>query len=141
MQRDLNPYITKHYQAKFHFTVTGIAYHMIEKNDMINYSRLVAIVSAVYTFYYVITAIISAVSFRKRDNAILAATKKLNISGAALSMFTLQTAMIHTFDGTVSSYSRTMNTITGTAVMLIMLWNALSMSIRAHRNIKQEELQ
>ena len=122
-------------------TVTGIAYHMIEKNDTSNYSKLVAIVSAVYTFYYVITAIISAVTFRKRDNAILAATKKLNISGAALSMFTLQTAMIHTFDGTVSSYSRTMNTITGTAVMLIMLWNALSMSVRAQRNIRQEELQ
>ena len=121
-------------------TETGMAYHMIEKNDTSNYSKLVAIVSAVYTFYYVITAIISAVTFRKRDNAILAATKKLNISGAALSMFTLQTAMIHTFDGTVSSYSRTMNTITGTAVMLIMLWNALSMSIRAQRNIRQEEL-
>jgi len=122
-------------------TVTGIAYHMIEKNDTSNYSKLVAIVSAVYTFYYVITAIISAVTFRKRDNAILAATKKLNISGAALSMFTLQTAMIHTFDGTTSSFSRMMNSITGAAVMVIMLWNALSMSIRAHRNIKQEELQ
>lgn len=122
-------------------TVTGIAYHMIEKNDTSNYSKLVAIVSAVYTFYYVITAIISAVTFRKRDNAILAATKKLNISGAALSMFTLQTAMIHTFDGTTSSFSRMMNSITGAAVMAIMLWNALSMSIRAHRNIKQEELQ
>ena len=89
----------------------------------------------------IIAAITSALSFRKRDNAILAATKKLNISGAALSMFTLQTAMIHSFDGTVSSYSRTMNTITGTAVMLIMLWNALSMSIRAQKRIKQEELQ
>ncbi len=122
-------------------TVTGIAYHMIEKNDTSNYSRLVAIVSAVYTFYYVIIAITSALSFRKRDNAILAATKKLNVSGAALSMFTLQTAMIHTFDGTVSSYSRTMNTITGTAVMLIMMWNALSMSIRAQKRIKQEKLQ
>ena len=122
-------------------TVTGIAYHMIERNDTSNYSKHVAIVSAAYTFYYVITAVISAVSFRKRDNAILAATKQLNISGAALSMFTLQTAMIHTFDGTVSSFSKTMNSITGAAVMVIMLWNALSMSIRAQRNIKQEELQ
>ena len=57
---------------------------MIEKNDTSNYSKLVAIVSATYIFYYVITAVISAVSFRKRDKAILAATKKLNISGAAL---------------------------------------------------------
>ena len=122
-------------------TETGMAYHMIEKNDTSNYSRLVAIVSAMYTFYYVITAIISAVSFRKRDNAILAATKKLNISGAAMSAFTLQTAMIHTFDGTVSSFSHTMNSLTGAAVMLIMLWNALSMSVRAQRNIRQEELQ
>ena len=122
-------------------TETGMAYHMIEKNDTSNYSRLVAIVSAMYTFYYVIKAVISAVSFRKRDNAILAATKKLNISGAAMSAFTLQTAMIHTFDGTVSSFSHTMNSLTGAAVMLIMLWNALSMSVRAQRNIRQEELQ
>ena len=121
-------------------TVTGIAYHMIVRNDMSNYSRLVAIVSAAYTFYYVITAVISAAAFRKRDNAILAAAKKLNISGAALSTFTLQTAMIHTFGGTVSSFSRTLDPITGVAVMVIMLWNALSMSIRAHRSIKQEEL-
>ena len=112
---------------------------MIEKNDTSNYSMLIAIVSAAYTFYYFITAIISAAAFRKRENAILAATKKLNISGAALSMFTLQTAMIHTFGGTVSDRVKYANMLTGGAVFLIMLWNALSMSIGAQKHIQQIE--
>ena len=68
-------------------TVTGIAYHMIEKDDTSNYSKLVAIVSATYTFYYVITAVISEVSFRKRDNAILAATKTEYLRGGTFDVY------------------------------------------------------
>ena len=120
-------------------TVAGMAYHMIDKNETSHYSRLVAIVSATYTFYYVITAIKSTVKFRKRENAIFAATKKLNISGAALSLFTLQTAMIHTFDGTFTEQVKYANWLTGTIVFFVMLWNALSMGISANRKMKQIE--
>ncbi len=72
-------------------TVAGIGYLMIVKNETYHYSKAVAIFTAAYTFYYCITAVISAVSFRKHDNAVLTTSKKLNISGAALSLFTLQT--------------------------------------------------
>ena len=119
--------------------VAGMAYRMIEKNDTNHYSRLVAVVTAAYTFYFCIKAVVSAAAYRKNENAILAAAKKLNISSAALSMFVLQTAMIHTFDSTHSSSVREMNMITGVGAMAVMIWNALSMTAASHKRLKNIE--
>ncbi|MCR5624287.1 MAG: hypothetical protein K6G11_03485 [Lachnospiraceae bacterium] len=120
-------------------SVAAIGYLMIVKNLSYHYTKALAIFSAAYTFYYCITAVKNAISFRKSDSPILAASKKLNISGAALSIFVLQNTMFHTF-GEQTVNTTHANFLTGTVISLIMLFNALSMIYGSHKNvIKQNE--
>lgn len=118
-------------------TVAGMSVQMIWQDRAYEYSQTVVIISAAYTFYSFISAITNVVSFRRRDNAILSAAKDLNMSGAVMSMFILQAAMIHTFDDSGSSFPRVANSITGGCVLVIILAIATFMIINGTKKIKQ----
>ena len=115
--------------------IGGMAVQMIWQNKSNEFSRVTVIISAAYTFYYFILSVYNAVSFRKRDNAILSAAKYLALSGAFMSMFSLQTSMMTVFGGNGSdSYRRTMNTVTGGIVMAVIIGIATYMIIHGtHR--------
>ena len=121
-------------------TIGGMSVQMIWQNEVTSYSKAAVIISAAYTFYCFISGIKNVVSFRKSDNAILRATKDLTMSGAVMSMFSLQNSMLHTFGGDDDVRFRLiMNTVTGGCVLVIVLAIASFMIINGTKKIRQIE--
>ncbi|MBR1393275.1 MAG: hypothetical protein IJ561_05510 [Ruminococcus sp.] len=118
--------------------VGGMAVQMIWQNKANEYSQAAVIISAAFTFYCFILAIYNAVSFRKRDSAVLSAAKNLSLTGALMSMFSLQTSMLHTFGNNDSdSYRRIMNSVTGGIVIAAVIAIATYMIIRGTYKINE----
>lgn len=121
-------------------TIGGMSVQMIWKNEVVSYSKAAVIISAAYTFYCFISGITNVIAFRKSDNAILLATKDLTMSGAVMSMFSLQNSMLHTFGGYDDEKFRLiMNTVTGGSVLVIVLGIATFMIISGTRKLKRYE--
>jgi hypothetical protein len=118
--------------------MAGMIVQMVLKNVNSEYSTLMVYASAVYTFYYMIMAIINMVRFRKMDNPVLSAAKMLSFTGAIMSMFTLQTVMLsHYGTGTNTQF---VNALFGGAIFLAVLFMAIFMVVRANRELKILEL-
>ena len=115
--------------------MSGMIIQMIWQNRSYEYKGYIIYISAMYTFYCFISSISNVISFAKRDNAILSATKNLNLAGAVMSMFALQTAMFSAFGGG-EKLQRQMNTITGSAVCIIVMCMAVFMIVRADKKLK-----
>lgn len=106
------------------------------QNKSYVYSGIVIYATAAYTFYRLITAFVHIGKFRKRNQPILFASKYLNLSAAFMSLFALQTAMLTQFgDETINS--RVMNALTGCFVIFSVIYIAVSMIIRATKEIKK----
>jgi hypothetical protein len=74
-------------------TMAGMAIQMVLHNRTYSYASGIVYISAGYTFYCFISAIANVVTFSKLNHPILLATKNLNLVGAVMSIFTLQTTM------------------------------------------------
>ena len=118
--------------------MSGMAVQMIWQNKANEYSQTMVIASAAYTFYCFIAAIVNVVSFRRRDNAILSAAKLLSMTAALMSMYSLQTSMLHTFsNGDDENYRRTMNIITGGVVTAGVLLISVFMVVKGTKKIRE----
>ena len=116
--------------------MAGMAIQMIVQNKANEYSQAVVIGSAAFTFYFLLSSIANVISFRRRDNAILSAAKDLNMIGALMSMYSLQTSMLYTFSKSgEDSFRRIMNTATGIAVLTAVLGIATYMIIKGTKMI------
>jgi len=116
--------------------VAGMAVQMIWQNKANDYAQVTVIISAAYTFYSFILSIYNAVSFRRHDHAILSAAKNLAVTGACMSMLSLQTSMLQAFgSGEDPRFRRTMNTVTSGAVLAAVLMIAVCMIVTGTRNI------
>ncbi|MDE6789167.1 MAG: hypothetical protein K2J47_07610 [Ruminococcus sp.] len=118
--------------------MSGMVIQMIWQNRSYEYKGYIIYISALYTFYCFISSIANIISFLRRNNAILSAAKNLNLAGAVMSMFALQTAMFSAFGGG-ERLQRQMNTITGSAVCIIVTGMAVFMIVRSNRNLKSLE--
>ena len=116
----------------------GMTVQMIWQNRSYEYKGYIIYISALYAFYCLINAVVNVVKFSKRNNAILSAAKCLALAGALMSMFALQTAMFSAFGGG-EELQRLMNTITGSAVCLIVMGMAVFMIVRANICLKKLE--
>ncbi|MBQ6675237.1 MAG: hypothetical protein IJM75_03825 [Ruminococcus sp.] len=117
--------------------MSGMAVQMIWQNKANEYSQAVVIGTAAYTFYCFISAIANVISFRRRDNAILSAAKDLNMIGAIMSMYSLQTSMLYAFGKSgEEGFRRIMNTATGIAVLTSALGIAALMIINGTKKIR-----
>lgn len=115
--------------------ISSIAIQVIVNDAYNRYSELGAILSAAFTFYCFISAIVNVVSFSKLDSPLLLASKNLSLVGAAFSMFSLQTVMIPAF-GDDSSFRIRMNLITGAFVTAFCISTSLFMIIKGERKMK-----
>lgn len=100
---------------------------MVQTNSGFFYPGHIIYLSALYTFYTMVTAVINLVKFRKLGSPILSAAKVLNFVAAMMSILGLQTAMISRFSGNGEDYRRMMNTITGSFVYGIVILIAVYM--------------
>ena len=116
--------------------VGGMAIQMIWQNKANEFSKVTVIISATYTFYCFILSVYNVVTFRK-SSAILSAAKDLALTGAVMSMYSLQTSMLHTFSsGNDEHFRRIMNSVTGGFVIAIVLGIATYMIINGTRKIE-----
>ncbi len=117
--------------------VTSVAGFMIRGGKYAVYPGFLIYANAAFAFYCIITSIINIVKFRRANNPVLSASKAVNLAGALVSIFALQTAMIPQFSEGDTEFRSTMNTITGGVVCASVFAIALFMVIRSNIQLKK----
>lgn len=108
---------------------------MVAKNVAIIYDDHVIYLSAMYSFYLIISATINIFRYRKYNSPILSSVKIINLFTALVSILMLQTTMIARFREDSFDYMRRMNSVTGTIVPAIILSTAIFMIFKGNRKI------
>lgn len=75
---------------------------------------------AAYTFYKITMAVINMVKVRKMQSPSLITIRNIGVADALVSMLTLQTTMLASFQDTSTIDANQMNGITGLAVCIMM---------------------
>ena len=119
--------------------MSGIIVLMVCKNYGFIYPGYVIYLSAMYTFYKVITAIINLVKYKKARSPILSSAKVVNLVAALMSVLGLQTAMITAFSKNQETFRFTINAVTGGAITIAVVVIAVCMIISANKEIKSEK--
>lgn len=117
----------------------GMIVLMVRTNSGFTYPGNIIYLSALYTFYTLILSIINLVRFHEFGDLILSAAKVLNFISAMMSVLGLQTTMISRFSENGEDYRKLMNTLTGSAVYLIVIVTAVYMLIRSRKFGRQME--
>lgn len=99
--------------------VSVVMFMVIVQKQTIEYHMIVTIGLAAFTFYCFTMAIINMVKYRDRKNPVYAAIKRIDMVKAIVSIFTLQVAMLTTFNGQGEEIDvGLMNVLTGFAVTI-----------------------
>ena len=117
----------------------GMIVPMVRTNSGFSYPGYIIYLSALYTFYTMVTSIQNLVKFRKLGSPILSAAKVLNFIAAMMSILGLQTAMISRFSENGESYRKMMNAITGGFVYGIVILIAVIMLLHSRKTRKKVE--
>ena len=116
--------------------MSGMAVQMIWQNKSNAHSEIMTIATAAFTFYTMTMAVINLQKYRKTEQPILSAAKMLNFACALMAMFTMQSAMMASFGGD-DDFRMIMNTITGSAVLLLVFGLAIYMIRRGNKLLKK----
>ena len=138
----------KHYRLcgwvflAMNMALTLIIFFMVYWNRTFEHSMITAIAMAAYTFTSFTLAIMGIVKYRKYNSPILSASKAIGMAAACVSMLTLESTMLTTFnDGTMDLASRRiMLTATGAAVSVFVLTMAVYMIAKSTGRIKELKL-
>ena len=117
----------------------GMIVLMVRTNSALSYPGSIIYLSALYTFYTMVTSVLNLVKFRKLGSPILSAAKVLNFIAAMMSILGLQTAMISRFSENGESYRKMMNAITGGFVYGIVILIAVIMLLHSRKTRKKVE--
>lgn len=97
--------------------VSVIMFMVIVQKQKIEYHMIVTIGLAAFTFYCFTMAVINMIKYRERKNPVYAAVKRIDMVKAIVSVFTMQVAMLTSFNGQGAEMDNgLMNTMTGIAV-------------------------
>lgn len=122
------------------FALAGIVAFMVHQNRGYEYPGMLIYAMAAYSFYAVITAIVSLIKFRRHGSPVLSAAKTINLVAAMVSILSLETAMLAQFGSGSDDdllFRKTMTGATGGGVCVIVLGMALFMIVKASRQLKQ----
>ena len=111
----------------------GMIVLMVLTDSGYSYPGYVIYLSALYTFYTMILAIVNLVKYRKLGSPILSAAKILNLIAALMSLLGLQTAMISQFSPGAESFRKMMNAVTGGGVWCSAILTAVTMLLRSRK--------
>ena len=117
----------------------GMIVLMVRTDSGFSYPGYVIYLSALYTFYTMITSAINLIRFRRLGSPILSAAKVLHFVAAMMSILGLQTAMISRFSENGENYRRMMNAITGGFVYCIVILIAIYMLLHGRYLRKKVE--
>lgn len=119
-------------------TLTVIIFFMIYWNRTFEHHEITTITLAAYTFTSFTMAIISLVKYRKYNSPVLSAGKAISLAAACVSMLTLESTMLTTFDdGTLNLTARSiMLGATGAVVSIFIIVMAIYMVVQSNKKIK-----
>lgn len=107
--------------------LSGVVLLTIAKGTAKTYSEIMVISIAAYTFYKITMAVINMVKVRKTQSPILITIRNIGVADALVSMLTLQTTMLASFQDTSSIDANRMNGIAGLAVCILIALLGASM--------------
>lgn len=117
----------------------GMIVLMVRTNSGFSYPGYIIYLSALYTFYTMVTSTLNLAKFRKVGSPILSAAKVLNFVAAMMSILGLQTAMISRFSTHGEEYRKLMNAITSGFVYAIVILIAVYMLLRSRRTREEAD--
>ena len=100
--------------------LSGVVLLTIAKGTAKTHSEIMVISIAAYTFYKITMAVINMVKVRKMQSPSLITIRNIGVADALVSMLTLQTTMLASFQDTSTIDANQMNGITGLAVCILM---------------------
>lgn len=112
----------------------GMIYQMVINNETYIYPGYMIYIITLYSFYNIITAIIDVIKYRKNEDDVFSSVKMLSLATATMSIFATQTALINMF-GEEEDNRLLMNSITGTAVIVIVLGIAIFMIVNSSKKL------
>ena len=109
----------------------GVVVLMVRENASYSYPGYVIYLSALYTAYAAVLAVVNLSRTRRLGSPILSAARILHLISVMMSVLGLQTAMLARFSFRGEAYRKLMNTITGSFVCGATASLALFMLLRA----------
>ena len=117
-------------------SLLGIVIQVIRDGRSYSYPGTIIFAMAFYAFYRIVVAAIRLFRDRKNRGPVFSAAKTIDFTFAVIALFTLQTAMLSTFDESGSAFAFTTNIVGGSATFAIVLGIASYMIIRSSKQIK-----
>ena len=123
--------------------LTLIIFFMIYWNRTFEHHMITAITMAAYTFTALITAIINVVKYRKYNSPVFSASKAISFAAACVSMLTLTSTMLTTFnDGSMDALTQKMMLGgVGIAVSGVVVTMAVYMIVQGTKKLKEFKIQ
>lgn len=117
--------------------VAIIIFYIVWQNRTFRHHEITTIAMAAYTFTSLTLAIINVIRYRKYKSPVYSASKIISLAAAAVSMLTLETAMITVFGaGESELFRRIMLSCTGAAVVFVIQGLAIYMIRNASQNLR-----
>ena len=117
--------------------LTGMIVLVVAQGNSYSYPGFIIFAIAFYAFYRIVMAAIRLLRGRKEKDPVFSAAKIIDFVFAVVALFTLQTAMLSTFDGDDAQFTAFFNSLSGIAASAFVLLAALYMLVRARREIAQ----
>ena len=121
-----------------HEVLVLIVFFMTYFGRSFEHKPLTTVFMAVYTFIALTVSVINVIKYRKYKSPTLSASKAVSLAAAAVSLLTLESAMLNSFG---SEAERDMHGhmifVTGAAVCILIMGLALSMIIYSTKELKQ----
>lgn len=118
--------------------LTVMIYFMVYRNRTFSHHMITVIAMAAYTFSAFTVAIINVIKYKKYDSPVFSASKAISFAAASVSMLTLTSTMLTTFDdGTVNpGATRFMIGSVGFTVSAVVISIAIYMIVTATKKLK-----
>lgn len=113
-------------------------FFMVYWDRTFHHSKITTIAMATYTFGALTMAIVNVVKYRKYNSPVYSASKAISLAAACVSMLTLESTMLTTFDkGTMDlTARRILLGISGGAVSVFIIVMAIYMLIQSNRKLR-----
>lgn len=117
-----------------------MAFFMVYWNRTFEHHMITAIAMAAYTFLSFTLAILNVIKYKKYQSPVFSAAKAISFASACVSMLTLTSTMLTTFqDGSMdASAQKLMLGCVGAAVVAIVTYIAIYMIVHSTKKLKEE---
>ena len=118
--------------------LSGITLYIVGFGYGMRHHYITTIALAAYTFFSLTMSIIAAVKYRRYNSPLYSATKAVGLVSSAVSMLTLETAMLAAFGSAgEEQFRRIITALTGAAVFIFTLAVSIYMLSRASKEFKR----